>query len=238
MRHLRLACVALLLFTLAAIGAPRTDTLVGKVVGVHDGDTITLLVAGKTQYKIRLDGIDAPELKQDFGQRAKEALSALCFGKGVRVKTIGTDRYGRTLGTVYVNGADVNRRMVADGFAWHYVKYSDSQSLASAEAAAREKKLGLWHDRDPAAPWDWRATQKQKQKRASSSADALLPIVRPPESTAANPEKSTAGTGVREFWLNTETGVRHNKGCQYFNSTQSGRFCAGSEGRACKKCGG
>jgi endonuclease YncB( thermonuclease family) len=86
--------------------------LVGKVVGVHDGDTLTLLVDGRTQYKVRLDGIDAPELGQDFGTRAKQALSKAIFGKTVRIETHGQDRYGRTLGEVFDGAESINRRLV------------------------------------------------------------------------------------------------------------------------------
>lgn len=249
MRQKRLLAWLGLLFSLAAIAAVPAETLIGKVVGVHDGDTLTLLVNGDTEYKIRLDGIDAPELKQDFGQRSKQALSALCFGKGVRVKAAGEDRYGRTLGTVYVNGADVNRRMVADGFAWHYVKYSDSESLAKAEAAARKKKLGLWKDKSPTAPWDWRTAERQRPRR--STADDLLPKVtpddRPPAVSRTDPPPRESGgsaapeeetSSAPEYWLNTATGVRHNRSCRYFEDTKSGRRCGPDEGRACKKCGG
>jgi len=134
--------------------------LVGKVVGVHDGDTLTLLV-DRQQYKVRLDGIDAPELGQDFGMRAKQALSKAVFGKTVKVETHGQDKYGRTLGEVLVDGQSANRRLVCDGMAWHYVKYSTSKELADAEKSARQSKAGLWADPAAVPPWEYRAKKKQ-----------------------------------------------------------------------------
>lgn len=184
--------------------------LVGKVVGVHDGDILTLLV-DRRQYKVRLEGIDAPEIGQDFGARAKQALSKQCFGKSVRAKTYGRDRYGRTLGEVFVDGQSANLRLVKEGMAWHYKKYSDSTELAEAETQAREKKLGLWSDPAAIPPWEFRVKKKQ-----------------PVES------EPTAG----EHWLNTTSSVRHNSTCKYFKNTKRGRLCGPDEGKACGICGG
>jgi endonuclease YncB( thermonuclease family) len=105
-----------------------------------------------------LEGIDCPEKRggQPYCDKAKQALSQLIFGKEVLVKSISTDRYGRTLGRVFVDGVDVNRELVARGLAWHYVKYSDDETLADAERAARQQRHGLWADPEPIPPWDWR----------------------------------------------------------------------------------
>lgn len=184
--------------------------LAGKVVGVHDGDTLTLLV-DRRQYKVRLEGIDAPEIGQDFGTRAKQVLSKQCFGKTARVKTHGQDRYGRTLGEVFVDGQSANLRLVKEGMAWHYKKYSDSTELAEAETQAREKKLGLWSDPAAIPPWEFRSKKKQ-------------PVETGP----------TAG----EHWLNTSSNVRHNASCKYFKQTKRGRLCGPDEGKACGICGG
>ena len=142
----------------ATARTPRV-TLTGKVVGVTDGDTLTLL-EGKTQYKIRLAEIDAPESRQPFGSRAKQALSDKVFGKTVRVQSARQDRYGRTLGTVEVDGRNVNLELVREGMAWHYKHFSKSKTFAAAEQEARKAKAGLWADQDPVPPWEWR-----KQKR-------------------------------------------------------------------------
>ena len=133
------------------------EWFVAKVVGVHDGDTLTVLL-NKRQYKIRIDGIDAPELGQDFGKRAKQHLSNLAMDKMVTGTCVETDRYGRNICTLKtVRGIEVvNNAMVEAGMAWHYTKYSDDETLIQLELEAREAKLGLWAGDNPVPPWDWR----------------------------------------------------------------------------------
>ena len=112
------------------MGNPTSaDDFQGKVVGVADGDIVTVL-RGKEQVKVRLDGIDAPEKKQSFGTKSKDALAGLVFGKTVTVQSKGTDRYGRTLGVISVGDTNVNQKLVAGGWAWHYKQYSSDQTLA------------------------------------------------------------------------------------------------------------
>lgn len=132
-------------------------SIAGKVVGVHDGDSLTLYSGTGPQLKIRLDGIDAPELKQAFGAAAKRRLSDLVFGKRILVEVKGKDRYGRTLGVVRFEGRNVNLEMVRWGFAWHFVRYSKDQALAEAERTARAAKAGLWTHEPPIAPWEFRS---------------------------------------------------------------------------------
>ena len=134
-----------------------------RVVGIHDGDSITVLSVEKKQIKIRLEGIDAPELKQAFGSRAKEHLSSLIMGKDVTLIVKGEDLYKRTLSKILLGAQDVNLSMVRDGFAWHYSKYSKDKKFAEAEAEARIKKKGLWMDQNPVAPWDYRSNEKVKK---------------------------------------------------------------------------
>lgn len=136
----------------AAALMPR---LSGKVVGVHDGDNLTLLVE-RTQHRIRLNGIDAPERGQPWNQRARQALADLCFGRQVEVVVRGTDRYGRELGDVYVGGLFVNAEMVRIGLAWHYIQYSHDEGLAALENEAKQAKRGLWADPSPVPPWEYR----------------------------------------------------------------------------------
>lgn len=131
----------------------------GKVVGASDGDTITVL-KDREQVKVRLVEIDAPEKRQAFGNRSKQALSQLVHGKQVEIRDHGTDRYGRTLGRVYQSGLDVNAEMVRRGMAWVYVKYAKDQGLYQIEAEAREQRRGLWADKEPVAPWEWRRARK------------------------------------------------------------------------------
>jgi len=132
----------------------------GRVVGVRDGDTITILTDEKAQMKIRLEGIDAPELKQPFGQKSKAGLSALLFGKDVIISNRGKHRYKRTLGRVSCGATDVNLEMVRRGLAWRYDKYSKEAALAGAQAAAKDERAGLWQDDAPVPPWEWRVSKR------------------------------------------------------------------------------
>lgn len=151
--------------------APASAEIRGRVVGVSDGDTITILDADQRQHRIRFLGIDAPERAQPFGQRAKQALSNLVYAKPVRCACIGTDRYERALCKVIVGGhTDVNLAMVAAGLAWHNKPYEHSQAAsdrvtyASAQRAAQADRTGLWADPKPVPPWDFRrATRQQGQ---------------------------------------------------------------------------
>jgi len=124
-----------------------------KVIKISDGDTITVL-SGKEQTKVRLYGIDAPEKKQDYGQRSKQFLASLIAGQVVEVEPKGKDRYKRTLGIVHHKGQDINAQMVLNGYAWAYVKYS--RIYVDQEKTARENKRGLWQSSDPTPPWEWR----------------------------------------------------------------------------------
>lgn len=131
----------------------------GKVVGVSDGDTITVL-RDREQVKVRMVEIDAPEKGQAFGNRSKQALSQLVHDRQVEIREQGTDRYGRTLGRVYLSGLDVNTEMVRRGMAWVYVKYAKDKGLYQLEAEAREQRRGLWADKEPVPPWEWRRDRK------------------------------------------------------------------------------
>lgn len=152
---------SLLLSLLISLSATAA-TLSGKVVGVSDGDTITVLDAAKVQTKIRLAGIDAPEKSQAFGNRSKQHLSDLVYQKTVDIDWNKTDKYGRTIGKVIVAGKDANLAQIRAGLAWHYKAYEKEQSTkdrsdyAQVEGDARTRKLGLWADAKPIPPWDYR----------------------------------------------------------------------------------
>jgi endonuclease YncB( thermonuclease family) len=139
----------------APAGGASTSHL-WRVVGVHDGDTITCLDESNQQQKVRLAEIDAPEIGQEYGRSAREALAAMVFGKPVEVVEEGKDRYGRWVGHVSSGGVDVNRQMVATGNAWQYVDYSRDPTLAAAQAQAQAQRLGLWAQPNPTPPWDFR----------------------------------------------------------------------------------
>lgn len=140
----------------------HAQTLNGRVVGVTDGDTVKVLDGERREYKIRLAGIDAPERKQPFGQRAKQRLSDLVYGKTVEVEWHKLDRYKRLVGKILIGERDANLEMVKSGLAWHYKKYQGEQSYddrlayARAEEEARESRRGLWADPHHINPSDWR----------------------------------------------------------------------------------
>lgn len=152
------ACsAALLVANVAVAKGAASRTLAGEVIGISDGDTLTILDHARTTHKIRLAYIDAPESAQPFGNKAKQALSTICFRKMARVAVIDTDRYGRSVGVVQCAGVDANKSMVAGGFAWVYRKYVPKDSeLFALQTKARGEKIGLWVDASPTPPWDFR----------------------------------------------------------------------------------
>ncbi len=153
--------IALLLFA-GLMNPSFSASIQGKVVGVSDGDTITVLDAAKVEHKIRLSGIDAPEKAQPYGDRSKQHLSNQVFGKSVDIEWNKTDRYGRTIGKVMVGGQDANLSQIRAGLAWHYKQYEMEQpageraAYALSEQEARGRRLGLWLDAKPTPPWDFR----------------------------------------------------------------------------------
>ena len=156
--------VAILVALLASPAlAADTATLTGRVVSVHDGDTVRVLDAANVQHKVRLQGIDAPEIGQPFGTKSRDHLAALAKGKMVTVHEHGHDKYGRTLGRIEIEGEDVNQTMVADGMAWHFRRFDKSAELAAAEEKARDAKRGLWADKASVPPWEWRAGEHDRK---------------------------------------------------------------------------
>ncbi len=132
-----------------------------RVVGVADGDTITVLHSGKAE-RIRLHGIDCPEKRQAFGKRAKQFTSSLVFAKTVTVQALDRDRYGRTVGEVLLpDGRSLNHELVRAGLAWMYRRYTNDQSLSDLEEEARVARRGLWADAEPVPPWKWRVMKKR-----------------------------------------------------------------------------
>jgi endonuclease YncB( thermonuclease family) len=152
------------------IDAPGVRTITGRVVGVSDGDTITVLAAGNQQLKVRLDGIDAPEARQPFGARSKQSLSSLVYGRTVTVMASKKDRYGRTVGNVAVDGRDVGLAQIERGNAWFYRQYAGdlgrvrAGEYERAEKRARTDRRGLWSDGEPVEPWEWRADKRKAAK--------------------------------------------------------------------------
>ena len=143
--------VSILLLSLNSLA----EELSGKVVGVTDGDTLTLLV-DQNQYKIRLAEIDTPEKGQPWGSRATQFLGEKVFQEEIRVTVVDVDRYGRTVGRIWLGDRDINRELVAEGHAWVYRQYMTDRSLLNDEREAREQQLGLWSLENPVPPWEWR----------------------------------------------------------------------------------
>jgi endonuclease YncB( thermonuclease family) len=160
MRHLLVAALL--------VHAPGSyaDLLTGTAVQIVDGDTITVLDAAKTQHRVRLAGIDAPELGQPYGKTSRQHLALLVGGKRVTVDWQKRDRYGRIVGKVLQDSTDAGLAQIKAGVAWHFKKYESEQSLedrlayAEAEARARAGRVGLWHDKGPVPPWEWRHREK------------------------------------------------------------------------------
>lgn len=157
-----------LLLSLLLAFAGHAAGIEGRVVGISDGDSVTVLDIDKVQHKIRLAGIDAPEKGQDFGNRSKESLSELVYDQTVLVQTEKKDRYGRDVGKVLVQGVDVSLVQVQRGLAWHYKAYEREQSASDrilydfAENEARASRRGLWVAPDPVPPWDFRRKKRNK----------------------------------------------------------------------------
>lgn len=153
----------LLFLVLFACQPVIEETLEGKVIGISDGDTIKLLHKRKT-LKIRLFGIDCPERNQAFGKKAKTFTATNTFEKHVSIIVHGKDRYGRILGEVLLpNGKNLNEELLENGYAWHYSRYSQSRKFDQLESSARKEKRGLWQDKDPIPPWEFRQNKKAYQ---------------------------------------------------------------------------
>lgn len=159
--HAFTKCFAFAVFFLFSMPA-QAEALSGRIVAISDGDTLTLLTPEKTQVKIRLAEIDAPEKGQPYGEKSKQILSGLVFGKEVSVQSQSKDRYGRVLGRVFIDGIDVNLRLVEQGAAWAYDQYLTDQNIKKAETSARESNIGLWAlEADQIVPpWEWRRSIK------------------------------------------------------------------------------
>jgi endonuclease YncB( thermonuclease family) len=139
-----------------AAGVAGAEEFAGRVVGITDGDTIKVLRAGRAET-VRLQGVDAPEKRQAYGERARRFAADLVFDRTVVVQARGRDRNGRLLGEVALpDGRSLNQELVRNGYAWWFRKYSGDVRLASLEAEARQGRRGLWADQAPQAPWEYR----------------------------------------------------------------------------------
>lgn len=175
MANIKLRQISLLSFLLFTLLSAVAEEITGHVVGVADGDTLTLLVKGHDQIKVRLAEIDAPEKSQPFGQRSKQSLSDQCFDKEAVLQKTATDRYGRTVAKVTCAGVYTNAEQIRVGLAWAYRKYLSDQSLLELESEARESKRGLWVDSDPVPPWEFRKLKRHPSEVTQSSSVSRNP---------------------------------------------------------------
>ena len=135
----------------------------GKVISVYDGDTITVSTTDNQKIKIRLYGIDAPELKkQPYGKASRDYLQRLILNKTVEVTDLGKDMYSRTIAKIFYKNEYINLKMVSTGNAWHYSAYSKDLDLKEAQITAKEHDVGLWKNELSVAPWEWRALEKKR----------------------------------------------------------------------------
>jgi micrococcal nuclease len=188
---------------LAGATAPAQQSFLARVVQVDDGDSITV-VRGRQQVRIRLDGIDCPEVGQDFGRRARQ-FTARWIGKTVSVEPREADEYGRLVARVRAQGEDLSIELVKAGLAWHYRRYSSDSALARAEREARDARLGLWGQPNPIPPWDYRHRSRQA------------------------PRPATGGT----YHGNVRSLVFHALGCPHYNCANCRRvFASVAEAKA------
>lgn len=203
------------------------DIFFGKVVGLADGDTLTVLY-GRQRVKVRLHGIDAPETGQAFSRKSKQSLSRLVFGKRVKVDVVDRDKYGRVVGVVTIERESANEHQLAEGLAWHSTKYSDNRVYQSLEDEAKDQQRGLWSESGPVAPWDWRRWGPADRKKWLGRQQA----------TPSFPERveSRKPTSL-SHWITINSRKRHNASCRWFQNSK-GRMCGPNDGIACKICGG
>lgn len=139
------------------------DSITGKVVRVADGDTITILTRDKEQVKIRLSGIDCPERAQPWGRNASEALKTVLTGEPVTVEVMDVDRYGRTVGRVYIKNMNINRHLVESGNCWVFPRYAKDSQLFKLQDEAKAAQRGLWRlpEGERVPPWEWRRNKRK-----------------------------------------------------------------------------
>ena len=215
-----------LFFTLYHASAYSKD-IFGKVIGVADGDTITVLDANKHKHKIRLYGIDSPESGQAFGNKAKKATSDLLYGKNVEINVLDRDRYGREVGIVFQNNININGELIKHGYAWVYTKYCKVRTCEawySFEVEASLNKRGVWADPDAIPPWKYRAQGRQQKAQVESNkqgstfiytepATYKTPSTRRQVSTTKPPRTSSSSS----YHGNLRSHVFHASGCQDYN---------------------
>ena len=161
---MKIKLLSSVLYTFVLTSALFAEAITGKVISIADGDTVTI-INNSQQTKIRLAEIDTPEKNQPYGKKAKQALSDFIFNREVEVEVVTIDRYGRTVGKIFLDNQNINREMVKAGHAWVYVKYAKDKTLFVLEKNAKENQLGLWAlpEGERIPPWQWRKNKRQSK---------------------------------------------------------------------------
>lgn len=194
----RLAILFLLFFFLPTTPI-FSEVLTGKVVNVADGDTITILTPKNKQIKVRLAAVDTPEKKQAFGQKARDFTAGIVAGKIVTVEPETIDRYGRTVAMVFFNGTNLNEQIVQQGYGWVYRQYCKGafcDDWLNLEKQARDAGMGLWADKNPVPPWEWRHAKR---------------------TGGGNVIKSNVPDGAGIYHGNAKSHVFHGYECQHYS---------------------
>jgi endonuclease YncB( thermonuclease family) len=211
MRRLSLLFVILLL-VLSAASFSSADSFTGRVLDVHDGDTITVLKQDNQKLKIRLAGIDCPETFQVHGEAAKQFVLSKVSDRRVRIEPETIDRYGRTVGIVLINGENLNEQIVANGHGWVYRKYCKAdycKNWLKLEETKRDAQVGLWENENPEPPWEWRSRHRDENNNRNGSVDS-----------ASSAASSTAAAGVSSSIIyhgNRRSHVFHGPSCVDYN---------------------
>ncbi len=144
--------------------APADETMEAKVKRVIDGDSILVVDSNDMEFEAQLEGIDAPEMKQEFGKESLEALTKMLKDQKVKLTWKSKDTYDRLLAQVHLEDKHINVEMLRSGMAWHFKRYNKSEELAKIELEAKQAKKGLWSQESPVAPWDYRKENKAPDK--------------------------------------------------------------------------
>ena len=219
--------IILLLFFIAY----TASALSGKVMAVKDGDTFVLLTEDNKQINIRLNGIDCPEKAQPFGIEAKQFVSDLILEKQIEVDVSTIDRYGRTVGTVFLKNVNINQALVESGYAWWYRQYApNDRELEKLEEKARRNHSGLWVDSNPTAPWDFRHGVRNRH-----DGNEQMFIERQPDRDADATASVTFNTETKKYHCPTcKWAVHCSDNCISIDL----QGAQNREGIPCKVCGG
>lgn len=212
MRHLSLLVLLLFSLIISTSAHSSSSSFTGRTIDVADGDTITVLTQNNESIKVRLAGIDCPEGSQSNGNKAKQFTLSKVSGKRVRIQPETIDKYGRTVGIVLINGENLNEEIVSHGHGWVYRKYCTAdycEDWLKLEEKARNARIGLWEDKNPQPPWDWRVEHRGKNGNEGGSGD---------NGSAVTSSTVAVGAGSSIIYHgNRRSHVFHGPSCRDYN---------------------